>query len=240
MNINKEINPAKGVGTESIDQVSVMTPVDIPTAGNFVMKTKVCPRCSQELPIFEFPKQSKNIRSYCTKCKKEKKRDHGRSINGLTYSMFSSQKQRTKLHGYDDVAYTLKEFRQWCFAQHRFWSLYGGWVRSGYDHSLIPSCDRLNDYKGYSFDNIRIVSWSVNKQKGFDDTKSGVNTKKQRAVVQYDRYGRYIREFYSIAEASRSTGTNSECIGGACRGKYEFGNGYKWKYKTDNNGNKQN
>jgi hypothetical protein len=40
--------------------------------------------------------------------------------------------------------------------------LYKNWVKSGYEKNFRPSVDRLDSTKGYSFDNIRLVTWKEN------------------------------------------------------------------------------
>ena len=39
--------------------------------------------------------------------------------------------------------------------------------------------DRLNDYKGYSFDNIQLMTWQENKDKGHRDCLNGINNKEK-------------------------------------------------------------
>jgi len=67
-----------------------------------------------------------------------------------------------KKRGHLNPTYSLNELRDWLFSQDEFHKIYDEWVESGYDRWKRPSCDRLDDYKPYSLDNMRIVSWRDN------------------------------------------------------------------------------
>jgi hypothetical protein len=55
-----------------------------------------------------------------------------------------------------------------------------------------------------------------------------------RAVVQLDKLtGEYIREFDTIMEAADSIPITHTAVGKACKGENPSAGGYKWKYKTD-------
>jgi len=50
-------------------------------------------------------------------------------------------------------------------------------------------------------------------------------------VIQYDREGRYMREFISQNEAARQLGISQACISRSVRGETRTGGGYIWKKK---------
>jgi hypothetical protein len=52
-----------------------------------------------------------------------------------------------------------------------------------------------------------------------------------KAVLQFDKNKNFIREFGSIVEASKITGTNQSCITSVCRGRKKTSGGFIWKYK---------
>ena len=54
-------------------------------------------------------------------------------------------------------------------------------------------------------------------------------------VLQYDLDGNFIREFYSITEASTMTNSLSSLIQKVCKGERNKHNNFIWKYKDINN-----
>lgn len=50
-------------------------------------------------------------------------------------------------------------------------------------------------------------------------------------VLQYDKQGNFIAEYYGAKEAERQTGIDFSNITKCCRGKYKSAGGYIWKYK---------
>lgn len=54
-----------------------------------------------------------------------------------------------------------------------------------------------------------------------------------RTVLQYTTDGIFIKEFISVAEASRQTTINKSCIRDCCRGKQKSAGGFIWRYKED-------
>ena len=91
---------------------------------------------------------------------------------GLTGKMLRGMKVRSEKRGHEPPTFTLEELREWIFSQPNFDTLYDNWVASEYDRTLIPSCDRLDDDLGYSFSNIRLVTWKENYDKQHDKTRN--------------------------------------------------------------------
>lgn len=208
------------------------------------MNIKICTKCKQELTFDKFAKAKKGkfgIEAVCKECKKM----YTRSVDGLVRELFNQQKKSSKHRNQvGTVEYTLEELQSWCKGQKEFKNLYDNWVKSDYNTKLRPSIDRLDDYKGYSFDNIQLMTWIENKQKGHDSRKNGSNNKDSKAVVQLDMDGNFIAEFYSQKEAMRQTGINHARISKVCRGdcttnpvgkqyKSLSTGGFKWMFKTE-------
>ncbi len=55
-----------------------------------------------------------------------------------------------------------EEFISKSLSDSSFNKLYASWVASGYSRRLVPSPDRIDSIKGYSWDNIKWVTWSEN------------------------------------------------------------------------------
>ena len=156
-----------------------------------------------------------------------------RTKKGLSSKIYKGQRGSSKTRGHSPPDYNLQQFREWLFSQPNFDKLYKGWVASGYKSSLIPSADRIDDYKPYTLDNLRLVTWNENKFKSFADRKNGINNKLSKAVLQYDKNGGFIKEFYSISEASRIINISSGSVSRVCSGKRKIAGGFKWKTKEN-------
>jgi len=170
---------------------------------------------------------------YCRTCLKIKDKEHYRTKKGLISHIYRIQKLVSRNRGHIRPQYTKRELIEWCYNQPNIDTLFNNWEESGYKKDLIPSIDRLDDYKGYSFDNIRLVTWAENYKKSHSDRKTGKNNKNNRAVLQYDLNGNFIKEYYSAAQAFRDTGIGQSSISVVCRGKSKAAGGFTWKYKEE-------
>jgi len=154
-----------------------------------------------------------------------------RTKKGLVNSMYGGQRTRSRAKKYPLPPYSNDELKDWLFSQPLFHKLYDNWVESGFQRELAPSLDRRNDYKPYTFDNIRLTTWRENKAKGESDRRNGINNKVNKAVLQFTRDGELVAEFHSTKEAQRQTGIHYTNIGYTCKGKRKTAGGFIWKYK---------
>ena len=88
-----------------------------------------------------------------------------RTIDGLISQIYRSQKQHSKKRGHQPPTYSQELLLRWMTAHVIFKKLYDNWIASDYDRWLIPSVDRLDNSKGYSFDNIQLMTWKENDAK---------------------------------------------------------------------------
>jgi len=203
------------------------------------MKTKICNKCGVEKPVSEFSIHSANkdgIRNVCKKCVNDYQYIRRKTKEGLVSCIYSDQRHNSKDRGYGMPVYTNKELREWLFNQEKFHELYDLWVASGYSKNAVPSCDRIDDYKGYSLDNIRITTWHENQFRYFEDSYNGINNKQNVAILQYDKKWNFIKEYYSVSNASRSIGvknpvTARKNISMAAHGVNPSAYGYIWVLK---------
>jgi len=155
---------------------------------------------------------------------------HRRSAKGLSRVAYFHQEQASIVRKYSAPPnYTLSEFREWMFSQPNFNELYYAWIESGYQKSLKPSADRLNDYKPYTLKNLRLVTWEENNRKGALDRRNGINNKKSLTTRQYDLNGKFLKEYYSMKQASRETGITYRGIAFACCGERKTSGGFIWR-----------
>ena len=192
---------------------------------------KKCTKCKEEKGLKEFTRDNSKKSGYSSWCKICKS-NYRRSKNGLVSKIYNSQRVTSKKRKHLQPQYTKKELEDWMFKQKNFDELYKKWVYSGYEKLLSPSVDRLNDYKCYSFDNIRLVTWRENNKKSHLDRLGCINKKCCKAVIQCDLSGNEIQEFDSLSEAERKTGVKNSSISYCCRRKNYTAGGFTWKYKS--------
>ena len=193
-----------------------------------IMKKK-CRKCDGIKLINEFHKNNKRkigFVSVCKKCCKEK----WRTKDGLISRIYYNQRHSSKVRNHPMPCYTLNEFKIWIKKQKSFYDYYNKWVMSDYKKELTPSCDRLDDYKPYTFDNIRLTVWINNKKKSHNDRVNGINNKSSKSVIQFNINGDFINKYYSIKQAERETSIDNSHIVKCCQGKRKTAGKYIWRY----------
>ena len=194
---------------------------------------KVCKKCLKEQHISMFGNlrvTKDGYKNYCKKCCSDIEKDRAKTKTGLISQIWNNKLKRTETKKLPKIAYTQEEFTLWCLEQSIFHTLYDNWVASGYLKELVPSIDRKNDYLGYSFDNIEITTWNANNKKGYETRKNGENTKGCRGVNQLTLSRELIKEFPSIAVASRTTGIDRANIQKCCVGSAKSAGNFIWEY----------
>lgn len=198
--------------------------------------TRKCSECGhiKDIDEFYFNKNGAGGRlNICKTCHKKKHREYRHSRKGVVAQMLSHQRHSSKARQHEPPLYSLDELRGWVHSQDNWESLYVSWVTSGFLKDLKPSTDRLNDYRGYMLDNMRLVTWRENIDKMSADRISGANNKISKAVVGTNIDTGEIIEFYSARSAARSIGVAQGGISGCClnKPKYKTAGGYTWKFK---------
>ena len=154
-----------------------------------------------------------------------------RTKKGFIVVLYGNQKRNSKRRNHPLPAYTFNELYEWLVNKKLFHQLFSQWVCSGYDKWYMPSIDRIDDYKGYSFDNIKLVTWYDNYNRACYDRKNGINNKGCKAVLKCDMDGNVIKEYHSTQFAFRDTGISQGNLSAVCRGLRNHAGGFKWKYK---------
>ena len=194
---------------------------------------KVCTVCNKLQSFSDYVKDIRakdGLSSSCKYCDRVRNKAFYRTKNGLMNTIFRRHKYRSKIIEYTPPSYTKEELKDWLLSQPNFDKLYKDWVESGYLRNLSPSVDRKDDYKGYSFENIQLMTWKENKEKYDYDKINGINTKQCKSVSQYNLNGKFIKSYYSMEEAGRKTGIFYQNISCVCRGVNKTAGGFKWKY----------
>lgn len=128
---------------------------------------KECKDCHVTKSVDEFYRSNKSV---CKVCIRKRTNDNYKKLgNGYDFTykgvirvLYKTQKRHQKLRGHGDMPYTKNELKIW-LEDNGFKESFEFWKKSGYINELKPSIDRLDDFKGYDFDNIRLVTWKENR-----------------------------------------------------------------------------
>ena len=200
---------------------------------------KKCTKCKEIKDFSEFNKNKTKIDglgSECKFCLSKIKKLYSRTKNGLIATIYGNQKNHSKRRNHKPPNYTLFQLKVWVFNNNLFNNLYECWVNSNFDKDLTPSIDRKKDNLPYSLDNIQLMTWIENNEKGHADMRSGkivVTSNPQKPVLQFDRLGNFITEYISASQAERETNINRVSISAVCRKKKgcKTADGFIWKFK---------
>ena len=168
--------------------------------------------------------------SVCKECNKLVCKERRHSTKGLITDIYSGQKLSAKVRKMHQPAYSREDLEQWLTNQPNFKHLLAEWIKSNYDRWRKPSCDRKDDYKSYTLDNIQLMTWKENATKYCSDSFNGINNKQARPVRQLTLDNKEIAVFHSIQFASRETGCAAGNLLRCCQGVYETSKGFKWEY----------
>jgi len=197
------------------------------------MTSKKCTNCRELKLLIEFNKDSAKTdgrRCVCRTCISEIDAEYRRTKDGLIAHIYGAQKASSRHRNHAAPEYAREQLREWVFNQDNFEELYNNWVASGYQKMMKPSCDRLDDYQGYSLDNLRLVTWQDNFDKSLKDRKDGINNKQNRPVIQMGINGTFIADHHSMSHAGRVAATSMGNIVSCCNGKRKTAGSFRWMY----------
>jgi hypothetical protein len=137
----------------------------------------------------------------------------------LTTRILGGQRSASKKRGHNPPEWNIEELREWIYSQPRFESLMIKWFITKNNY-FKPSVDRLDDSKGYTWDNIQLSTWKENFLKQHDTIKN--------PVLQYDLEGNFIKEWESCRGVD---GFNRVGVSKSAKGLIESYKGFVWKYK---------
>lgn len=196
---------------------------------------KICFKCGAEKPLDQYYRHKGMFDGHLNKCKACTKKDvaenqenYDITEKGVIRVIYKAQVSSSKKRGHGKVPYSKAELGIWLYAN-GFKHLYDDWISSGMKKGLKPSVDRIDDFKGYSFDNIKLGTWDQNRHHQISDIRNGTGTGGLRCkpVEKLDSNGNCICMYVSYSSASRDVGYSLEYPikhGTKCRG------GFYWRY----------
>lgn len=200
---------------------------------------KKCFKCGKEKDISFFYKHKAMKDGYLNKCKDCTKSDVKKNSNkvgdkydssehGVIRIIYKTQKRNQRLRGHGDLPYSKDELKKWMY-NHGYKDMYNKYISSGKINDLKPSIDRVNDMKGYSFDNIKLVTWLDNKEHQYQDmlTGKGSSGKRCKTLLKLDKNKNIICEYASYNSAQRDVGYSIEY---QIKNEVKCRNGFYWKY----------
>lgn len=194
---------------------------------------KTCKDCGEE----KEPCMFYGVQNECKECTKKRVRANSKRVGnaydfsekGVFRVIYKSQKRHQKLRGHGEMPYTKQDLVLWC-KKNGFDALFSEWVKSGYKTPLKPSVDRLDDFKGYSLDNIQLGTWQDNRNHQAQDIINGCGTSGRRCkpVLKLDNRMVIISKYVSYNSAVRDVGYSLEY---QIKNKKPCRNGFYWSYE---------
>jgi hypothetical protein len=189
--------------------------------------TRRCKLCGKSGNIFE------DSRLTCRTCRSRYNKDNSRTKIGHIKKIYNNQKGSSKKRGHPAPDYSLEQITEWIMNQEMFHNLYEDWVASGYDKWTAPSLDRINNNIGYSFDNIKVMTFKQNSDLAHEHCKEGkLNTgNKRKEVYQYTLDGVFIKAYPTMRQADVAVGGNARKeIKACCDSGTGHARGFRWRY----------
>ena len=197
--------------------------------------SKICTRCKEPRELNEFHKDKRlrdGLKLECRDCAVIRNRDRNRTKVGLLKVLYGTQRRNSKHRGHPLPSYTSDELVDAIMDMPLYHTLHNAWVASGYKKALVPSIDRIEDDKPYTEDNIQLMTWQENKDKGHKDRREG-NSTVCIPITQLTLDGTIIKKFKSTHIAARSLRLNQTGITSVLKGRVKTCGGYKFEYTKE-------
>jgi hypothetical protein len=168
------------------------------------------------------------LSSRCKEDEKIKCKNYGQTKKGLITRIYANQKYLSKKRGHSSPPYSKDELYNWMISQKVFHTLFDAWTNSNYIKNLTPTCDRNNSTKPYSFLNLSIVTWEINRKNEDKENTEGI-IGGSFPIIGTNKITGESKRFISLSEASRKLSISIGSISLCCSGKQISTRGYFWR-----------
>lgn len=161
--------------------------------------------------------------NHLTSAKQLERNDQYRKTkNGFLRHCYATMKHR------HPVEFTSQEFRDRYIEDPKFNRLFEDWEKHDYKSSLVPSPDRIDCLKDYTFDNINWLTWADNRFKlRFDLVRA------QARPILMVKDGKVIKKFNGLKNAAISTKLFKTNICACLHERHKTCGGYEWYFEED-------
>ena len=196
---------------------------------------KICVNCSQSKEVNEYyvhKNKKDGLMGKCKDCVKKQVRSNKTNYDltekGVIRVIYKTQKRNNENRGFGELPYSKEGLSAWLYCN-GFKHLYDEWVESSHKKDKKPSVDRVDDLKGYSLGNIRLVTWHGNRSKQYEDIVNGVGTsgKRCKPLYKYSNEIEFISLYKSYSSAVRDVGHSLEY---PIKSKTKCKSGFYWSY----------
>ena len=143
---------------------------------------------------------------------------------GVLTNMNNHKKEKNKKNGFGEIGYTLKWLQDTYLNNPTFLKLFKEWEKSNYLKALKPSIDRINNKKGYTKDNIHILTWGENRFKQTMERRS------RKGIVYQVLNNKVIKIWKSQREICKTLNISQSYLSNVLTGRKKTAYGYKWIY----------
>ena len=148
------------------------------------------------------------------------------SPKGIIVRIYCNQRFNSRKKGRPEPDYTLTELRSKFMGTKSYKNIYAKWVKSGYKKKLTPSLDRIDPMEPYTLENLQVMTWDENNNKGHNEMRITQGVK----IIQKDMKNNIIKRFRSFADMEEITGFGYSNACSVCRGVRKHAYGFKWSY----------
>ncbi|GAG14807.1 unnamed protein product [marine sediment metagenome] len=125
--------------------------------------------------------------------------------------------------------FTKNEFVLWMH-QNNVYPKWLDYIESDYDINKKPSVDRIDDYKGYSFDNMQLITWKENRLKGVNSEKHHKachNRQNRKSVKVINWQGEIVKVLDSLTDCAEYLGVHLVSVSRVLNGSRKTIKGYR-------------
>ena len=126
------------------------------------------------------------------------------------------------------LSFTLAEFHARFLHDETFLKLHKAWVDNGYQSDDRPSFDRIDPDLEYTLDNIQVLTWKENSDKGRKES-----ARLTTSINVYDLKGKLLYSFDSFKEAAQTLNLSVGNIDSVLKGKRPHTKGFTFQYRGD-------